>query len=145
MKRKEKVIKSPTTVLQREYQLSDTVTQVTFQKGLGTQADRGLFQPQPRWSQPAAGPYLRSRGDAAGAAGAGSPRRAAVPGVAARWDDSAQFSQPWIPNIGERKREAESVQDNGSAQSAGKWDSYEEKQNKSKFRWIEVGEGTDLW
>ena len=71
----------------------------------------------------------------------GSPRRAAVPGVAARWDDSAQFSQPWIPNIGERKREAGSVQDNGSAQSAGKWDSYEEKQNKSKFRWDWSGGG----
>ena len=84
MKRKEKSLHQIAYYRFREYQLSDTVTQVTFQKGLGMQAHGGLFQPPPRWSQPAAGPYLRSRGDAAGAAGARVTAQSCRSGVAAR-------------------------------------------------------------
>lgn len=105
---------------------------------------------KPRWTLAQPQPALTCGGhvmSAVGVAGAQVLGDAEIcsSGVAARWDDSTQFSQPWIPNIEEGIWEGEtgSIQDSGSTQSVEKWDSYEGEEKK--FRCVKVGEGIVLW
>ena len=135
----------PTSALLREcLRPVIPMTRVTFQKGLGS--SRGPCPPPAavRAAPPAAGPYLRrSRVTGGGRAGALFQGDAEVPGVVARRDDSAQFSQSWIPSTeGKWEGEAGSVQDNGSAPC---WKVRIIWGGKKGLYGIGVEEGISLW